>query len=116
RPCASLGSAILTTTHPTGYFDEPEARAFDALAARAKMTRFGGDCYAYGLLAMGFIDLVVEAQLKPWDVQALVPVVTGAGGLFTSWTGGDAQQGGRIIAAGDPRVHAEALEVLGRVP
>lgn len=112
RRCASLASAVLTTTHPTSTFTEPEAAAFQELARSVKMSRYGGDCYAYGLLAMGFIDLVVEAALAPWDVQALIPIVEGAGGLFTSWTGGDAQHGGRVVAAGDPRVHAEALAVL----
>nr|WP_240488670.1 histidinol-phosphatase [Labilithrix luteola] len=116
RACADIASAIVTTTHPTGYFTKPESDAFQEIAAAAKMTRYGGDCYAYGLLAMGFVDLVIESALKPWDVQALIPIVEGAGGLFTSWTGGDAQNGGRVIAAGDPRVHAQALEILGRVP
>jgi histidinol phosphatase-like enzyme (inositol monophosphatase family) len=116
RPCPDVASAVVTTTHPTGYFTESEARGFGEIGEAAKMTRFGGDCYAYGLLAMGFIDLVIEAQLKTWDVQALVPIVTGAGGVFTSWTGGDAQGGGRVVAAGDPRVHAEALAVLANVP
>ncbi|MBX3216161.1 MAG: histidinol-phosphatase [Labilithrix sp.] len=115
RPCADLASAVLTTTDPTAYFTKPEQDAFQRLAASAKMTRYGGDCYAYGLLAMGFIDLVVESGLKPWDVQALVPIVEGAGGLITSWDGGDAQNGGRVIAAGDARVHAEALAVLRAV-
>ena len=76
------------------------------------MTRFGGDCYAYGLLAMGFIDLIVEAALKPWDVQALIPIIEGAGGQITTWTGGDAQHGGRVVASGDPRIHEAALAVL----
>jgi myo-inositol-1(or 4)-monophosphatase len=116
RACADLASAVLTTTHPTGYFTPAEQDAFQRLAGTAKMTRFGGDCYAYGLLAMGFIDLVVEASLKPWDVQALIPIIEGAGGLFTSWTGGDAQDGGRVIAAGDARVHARALAILRDVP
>jgi histidinol phosphatase-like enzyme (inositol monophosphatase family) len=112
RKCSDLASAILTTTHPTGYFTPSERRAFDAVGDAVKMTRFGGDCYTYGLLAMGFIDLVVEASLKPWDVQALIPIVEGAGGRLTSWDGGDAQHGGRVIAAGDPDLHAE---VIGRL-
>jgi len=116
RACADLASAVLTTTHPTSYFTSAEQEAFQALSSRAKMTRYGGDCYAYGLLAMGFIDLVVESSLKPWDVQALIPIIEGAGGLFTSWDGGDAQNGGRVIAAGDARVHAEALALLRTVP
>lgn len=112
RACTSLSNAVLTTTHPSSYFTAQEQRAFQQLAGSARMTRFGGDCYAYALLAMGFIDLVVEASLKPWDVQALIPIIEGAGGRCTSWDGGDAQHGGRVVAAGDPRIHAEALEVL----
>ena len=76
------------------------------------MTRFGGDCYSYCLLAAGFIDLVVEAGLKPYDIVALVPIIEGAGGLITTWDGGSATEGGRIVAAGDRRVHQEALAVL----
>lgn len=116
RPCADLRDAVVTTTHPTAYFTREEADAFQEIGGRAKMTRYGGDCYAYALLAMGFIDLVIEASLKPWDVQALIPIIEGAGGLVTSWDGGDAQNGGRVIAAGDARVHAQALEVLRKVP
>lgn len=116
RECDALSSAILTTTHPTGYFNDAERAAFDDLAGSVRMSRFGGDCYAYGLLAMGFIDLVVEAALKPWDVQALIPIIEGAGGVITSWNGGDAQHGGRVVAAGDRRLHEEALAVLARVP
>ncbi|MBX3227600.1 MAG: histidinol-phosphatase [Labilithrix sp.] len=112
RACESIATAVLTTTHPTGYFTPAEQAAFQELGDAARMTRFGGDCYAYGLLAMGFVDLIVEASLKPWDVQALVPIVEGAGGIITTWDGGDPQHGGRIVAAGDPRVHTEALAVL----
>ena len=115
RACASLSSAIITTTHPTGYFTASEQAGFQRLAAEARMSRYGGDCYAYGLLAMGFIDLVVEASLKPWDIQALIPIIEGAGGVVTSWDGGDCQNGGRVVAAGDKRIHAEALAVLRHV-
>lgn len=115
RTCASLAAAVITTTHPTAYFTASEQAAFQRLAAEARMSRFGGDCYAYGLLAMGFIDLVVESSLKAWDVQALIPIIRAAGGIVTAWDGGDPQNGGRVIAAGDPRVHAEALAVLSRV-
>jgi len=112
RPCEGLGKAVLMTTHPWSYFEPEEEVAFRQLCDGAMMSRFGGDCYAYGLLAMGFVDLVVEARLNPWDIQALIPIVEGAGGIITSWTGGDCTQGGRVIAAGDKRVHAEALEFL----
>ncbi|MCL2776895.1 MAG: histidinol-phosphatase [Polyangiaceae bacterium] len=112
RACPNLDAAVLTTTHPADHFTKAEADAFQSIAGRVRMTRYGGDCYAYGLLAMGLVDLVVESGLKAWDVQAIIPIVEGAGGLMTSWTGGDAQNGGRVVAAGDPQLHALALEVL----
>lgn len=112
RACENLSRAVLMTTHPWAYFDEAETAAFRRVADAALMSRFGGDCYAYGLLAMGFVDVVVEARLNAWDIQALIPIVEGAGGIITSWTGEPCAQGGRVIAAGDKRVHAEALELL----
>lgn len=112
RPCASLSQAVLMTTHPWAYFDAAEQVTFRRLCDAAMMSRFGGDCYAYGLLAMGFVDVVVEARLKPWDIQALIPIVEGAGGIITDWTGGPCAEGGRVIAAGDKRVHAEVLKLL----
>jgi myo-inositol-1(or 4)-monophosphatase len=115
RPCPSLTTAVMSTTSPVGYFSEAEQNAFWALSAQARLTRFGGDCYAYGLLAMGFIDLIVESSLQPWDVQALIPIVENAGGVMTTWTGGAAQDGGRVVACGDARLHAAVLEALGAV-
>ncbi len=112
RPCADLSQAVLMTTHPWNYFDASEQVAFRRLADSALLSRFGGDCYAYGLLAMGFVDLVVEARLKPWDIQALIPIVQGAGGIVTDWRGGPCAEGGRVIAAGDRHVHAAALVFL----
>lgn len=112
RPCDSLSKAVLMTTHPWAYFDAEEAASFRRLADAAQMSRFGGDCYAYGLLAMGFVDVIVEARLNAWDIQALIPIVEGAGGIITSWTGAPCAEGGKVIAAGDARVHAEALKIL----
>ena len=76
------------------------------------LTRYGGDCYSYCMLAAGHLDLVVETELKPYDIAALIPIVTGAGGIVTTWDGKPAQNGGRIIAAGDPRVHEAAMKLL----
>lgn len=112
RACADLSHAVLMTTHPWNHFDASEQEAFRRLADHVLLSRFGGDCYAYGLLAMGFVDLVVEARLKPWDIQALIPIVEGAGGIITDWRGGPCTDGGRVIAAGDKRVHAAALKFL----
>jgi histidinol phosphatase-like enzyme (inositol monophosphatase family) len=114
RACASVSRARLSTTGPQ-YFDEAGRRAFDRVAARAKLLSYGGDCYGYALVASGHLDLVIEAGLKLHDFAALVPVVEGAGGIMTDWRGGalDAASPGFVIAAGDGRAHAEALALLG---
>jgi myo-inositol-1(or 4)-monophosphatase len=112
RPCAGLAQAVVMTTHPWNYFGASEQVAFRKLADLSLLSRFGGDCYAYGLLAMGFVDIIVESALKPWDIQALIPIIEGAGGLITDWHGGPCSEGGQVIAAGDARVHAAALKIL----
>src|SRR5262249_42878579 len=88
-------------------------RATAATATPIASARAGGDCYAYCMLAAGHVDLVIETELKPYDVLPLVPIIAGAGGIITTWEGGAPHAGGRIIAAGDKRVHAAAIEVLG---
>ena len=111
RACARLENAILMSTFPE-VGTPAEGAAFRAVSAKAKLTRFGLDCYAYALLAMGQIDLVIEAGLNAYDVQGPIGVVQGAGGIVTDWQGNPAHNGGQIIAAGDARVHAAALEIL----
>jgi myo-inositol-1(or 4)-monophosphatase len=115
RACAGLADAVLTTTHPDMFSAPGELDAFQRLKAAARMTRYGGDCYGYCLLAAGFIDLIVEAGLKTYDVVALIPIIEGAGGRITTWQGKPATDGGRIVAAGDARVHKEALAILRNV-
>jgi myo-inositol-1(or 4)-monophosphatase len=89
-----------------------EREAFARLEAVVRLRRFGGDCYSYCMLAHGLTDLVVEADLKPYDVQALIPVIERAGGVISDWSGGPATHGGQVVAAGDPRAHAAAMAVL----
>lgn len=113
RPCASLSEATLSATTPR-LFTGPDLEAFDRVERAARLTRFGYDCYAYCMLAAGHMDLVIETGLKSYDIVALVPIIEGAGGIVTTWSGGPAAEGGAIIAAGDPRVHAEALALLNR--
>lgn len=115
RPCARLSEAVVTTTHPYAYFTPEEMMAFDRLARKARMSRYGGDCYGYGMVALGFVDAVIEAGLKPWDTAALIPIVEGAGGIITDWHGKAIAGGGRVIAAGDARLHAEAVEFLSAI-
>jgi myo-inositol-1(or 4)-monophosphatase len=112
RACASLGQAELSATSP-GMFGA-ELPRFQALAGRVRRTAWGGDCYAYGLLALGQIDVIVECDLKPWDWAALVPVVQGAGGRMTDWEGRAlrADGDGRVIAVGDAELLADVAQVL----
>ena len=93
-------------------FSPAERAGFDELAGHVRLRRFGADCYAYGMLAAGFIDLVVEASMNLWDIAALIPIVEGAGGLVTAWDGGPIGDDGRVLAVGDRRLHAPALEIL----
>jgi len=113
RPCPTLAAATLFATSPD-MFQGADAAAFARLKSAAKLTRHGGDCYAYGLVASGFIDCVVEAGLKPYDYCALAPVIEGAGGIMTDWQGralGLASDG-RVLAAGDRGLHAAARALL----
>jgi myo-inositol-1(or 4)-monophosphatase len=91
---------------------EADRRAFGRVEGAVRLSRYGGDCYAYCMLAAGHVDLVIETALKPHDVVPLVPIIAGAGGLITTWENGPPNVGGRIVAAGDRRVHAAALELL----
>ena len=114
RACADLANAYMYSTAPIMFPGEWEKR-HAALTQQVKLFRWGGDCYAYGLLASGHVDLVVENSLKLYDFAALVPVVKGAGGLITDWQGGelDINSDGSVLAAGDPAVHRAASAVLG---
>ncbi len=103
--------AIISTTDP-GLFQGAEADAFAGLAARTRVRRYGLDAYAYAALALGGIDLVVESGLKAWDAAALIPVVTGAGGVMTDWRGGPCHGGGQVVASASADLHARALERL----
>ncbi len=111
RRCAELSAATLVATAPD-MFKGAEQATFARVSNGARMTRFGGDCYAYCMLAAGQIDLVVEAGLKPVDIVALIPIIERAGGRVTTWDGGSPINGGRIVAAGDPRLHEAALKML----
>jgi inositol-phosphate phosphatase/L-galactose 1-phosphate phosphatase/histidinol-phosphatase len=116
RSCPDLEQAVLSTTSPQMFKAAEEQAAFARLARAVKFPVYGGDCYAYGLLAMGFADLVVEADLDLHDFAALVPVIEGAGGVITDWQGQvlGRNSDGRVIAAGDRRVHARALALLAQ--
>jgi myo-inositol-1(or 4)-monophosphatase len=115
RQCTALGEAALVSTHPD-LFDGPGAAAFGALAAQCLLYRYGGDCYNYAMLAAGFVDLVVEDQLKPYDIVPLIPILEGAGCVVTNWQGEPALGGGKVLAAATPELHAAARHVLTSAP
>ncbi len=111
RPCATLATAVLTSTHPD-MFSGDRAEAFRRLADQCLLTRFGGDCYNYAMLAAGHLDLVVESQLKPYDIVPLIPVLEGAGCIVTDWRGRPPLAGGDVVAAGSRELHRAALAAL----
>lgn len=106
-----LDDAVLFTTFPE-IGTASDGRAFAALSRKVRLTRYGLDCYAYGLVAAGHADLVVEAGLHPWDIAAPMAVIRAAGGLVTAWDGGPADNGGRVLAAANPAIHDAALAIL----
>ncbi|QDY70250.1 inositol monophosphatase family protein [Qingshengfaniella alkalisoli] len=114
RDGVGLSEAVLFTTFPE-VGSAVEGQAFAEVASRAKLTRYGMDCYAYALLALGQIDLVIEAGLQEYDILAPIAVIEAAGGIVTDWQGGSALGGGRVVAAGSAELHAEALAILKSV-
>ncbi len=114
RRCADLAQAELSCTSPA-IFRPSETARWQRLAGCVRRVSWGGDCYAYGLLALGQIDVVAEATMQPWDWAALVPVVTGAGGSITDWAGQPLRPGGdgTVLALGDPALLPAALAALG---
>jgi myo-inositol-1(or 4)-monophosphatase len=111
RRCEKLSDAMLMTTSPL-LMKETDRAQFGKVEQAVKLSRYGGDCYAYCMLAAGHVDLVIETELKPYDVIPLVPIINGSGGIITTWENGPPYAGGRIVAAGDERVHAAAMAML----
>ena len=106
-----IGKSILATTD-LNLFSPSEIDCFTAVSQKVQFTRYGGDCYNYALLAMGFIDIVIESNLKPYDIQALIPIIKGSGGCITNWKGGDDISSGSIIAAANKELLTQAIEYL----
>ena len=116
RARATLDESHIATTAPETYFDPASRVAWEGLRSRARIARTGCDAYAYAMIALGTMDLVVEAGLKPWDIEAAIPVLRGAGGFVTDWAGNTLAHGGQgkgqVVFAGDRAVLDEALALL----
>lgn len=112
RQDATLGDAIIYSTHPYLFANDKEQSGFQDISARCRMQRFGGDCYSYCLLAHGCIDLVVEGMLQAYDIVPLIPLIEAAGGIITNLDGETPMEGGTVIAAANKSLHADAMELM----
>ncbi len=112
RPGVVLSQAVLGTTNPNLIKGASDRARYDDLEGRVRLARYGGDCYIYSVLAMGFMDIGIDGGLQAYDIQALIPIVRGAGGVITNWAGGSAALGGNVLACGSRLLHDEALRVL----
>lgn len=111
RPCGALTDAVISTTTPA-LFKGAEREAYLRVEEQVRLVRYGYDCYAYCMVAAGFMDAVIETGLQAYDIVALIPVIEGAGGRVTNWEGGSAAGGGRVVASGDARLHERILKAL----
>ncbi|MFT3783169.1 MAG: histidinol-phosphatase [Nibricoccus sp.] len=111
RPQNRIEDATLLLSDPTHPAKYQNGRAYDSLAERARVVRTWGDCYGYLLVAAGFADIMLDPIMNPWDIQALIPVVRGAGGVITDWSGNDPVKAESIVAA-NPALHSQVIAVL----
>ena len=112
RACPDIGEAVLCATDPSAYMTAPQQAAFERVKTQARLTRYHGDCYIFAMLAMGFIDVIVEGAFRRWDVAALMPLVEGAGGCLTNWQGEPWRDGDPLLACGDAHLHARVAALL----
>ncbi|HEX6795867.1 MAG TPA: histidinol-phosphatase [Casimicrobiaceae bacterium] len=112
RRCPHIDDAIVATTDPRLFVSSRQRHAYDAATVRARLVRFGGDCYCYTQIAMGLVDIVIETGLKAYDIQSLIPLIENAGGIVTNWEGGPCDRGGDVLACGDPALHAQLVAAI----
>ncbi|MEX2353778.1 MAG: histidinol-phosphatase [Gammaproteobacteria bacterium] len=112
RSVSALEQAVLYCTHPSMFKQKADRLAFAKVESHCQYSRFGADCYGYCLLAAGFVDLVIEADLQAYDILPLIPLIESAGGIITDWEGNFPDTGGKVIAAANRRLHRSAIELL----
>lgn len=112
RTGIALGQATMYCTTPDIFVGGLEKRRFEGVKDAVQLTRYGGDCYAYGLLAAGHVDVVLDCDLQPYDIQALIPIVEAAGGVVSNWQGDSAVDGGFVVASGSRAIHEQTLQIL----
>ena len=111
RSCSTIDQAVMFTTSPD-LFSAAERAAYERVERATRLTRYSADCYAYCMLAAGFVDIVIEASLQPYDILPLVPIIEGAGGRVTDWRGNPPPSTGQVVATGDSRLHDKVLAQL----
>ena len=109
-----ISDSILNTTSPYLFANKSDQLSFERLSKNVKLTRLGGDCYSYCLLADGHVDIVVESGLNPWDIRALEPIIINAGGVLKTWDNKKIFHGGRIIACTSNKIFRECREILNK--
>lgn len=109
-PDVKKATAYCTT--PDMFSDSKAKACFQALKSTVQLMRYGGDCYAYALLAAGYLDIVIDCDLKPYDIQALIPIVSAAGGVVSTWSGDSAVDGNYVVACGSNELHSKVLSLL----
>ena len=112
RRVPELEEAVAYCTTPDMFTDKAARACFERVRSECLLMRYGGDCYAYALLAAGHIDLVLDCDLQPYDIQALIPIVNAAGGVVTNWNGDSAVDGGYVVASGSTALHDKVLSIL----
>ena len=112
RNTRNLSEAILNTTSPYVFKNKNDQKSFEKLRKFVKTTRLGGDCYSYCLLADGFVDIVVESGLKPWDIRAIEPIIKNSGGKIVTWENKPIFNGGRIIASSNKKILDRSMKIL----
>ena len=116
RNNTKLSECILNTTSPYVFANNLDQRSFEKLSKKVRSTRLGGDCYSYCLLADGHVDIVLESGLKPWDIRALEPIITNAGGIIRTWENNEILSGGRIIACNNNKLFTNIIKVIKKKP
>jgi len=113
RPCRTIEAARISTTDPR-LFSSQERPRYDRVEKKARLARYGYDCYGHAMVALGQIDCVIEAGVGTYDIEPIAPVIAGAGGCVSNWSGGSVKGGGQVVTSGDPRLHERILEALSQ--
>ncbi len=114
RDNKEISNSILNTTSPYLFENKTDQSSFERLSKRVKLTRLGGDCYSYCLLADGLVDIVVESGLNPWDIRALEPIIINAGGILKTWNNKKILNGGRIVACSNNKIFNKCRAILNK--